>query len=146
MHLPLSKEEEQAVISAIRTAETGTSGEIRVHFERRLKGEVLDNAHKIFLQLGMQQTRLRNATLIVLFLESKKFAILGDKGINDSVPDTFWDETRDLMGGFFRKGEIAHGLCAGITQIGEKLKAFFPSEEDNPNELNDELSHSDSSI
>jgi uncharacterized membrane protein len=144
MRLPLNKEEEQAVVSAIRSAETGTSGEIRVHFERRVKGEALDNARKIFLQLGMQQTRLRNATLIVLFLESKKFAILGDKGINESVPDHFWDETRDLMGGFFRKGEIAHGLCAGITQIGEKLKVFFPADEENPNELSDELSQGDS--
>ena len=144
MRLPLNKEEEQSVVAAIRGAETGTSGEIRVHFERRVEGEVLDNARKIFLQLGMQKTRLRNATLIVLFLESKKFAILGDKGINESVPDNFWDETRDLMGGFFRKGEIAHGLCAGIAQIGEKLKAFFPADEENPNELSDELSQGDS--
>lgn len=144
MRLPLNKEEEQSVVAAIRSAEIGTSGEIRVHFERRIEGEVLDNARKIFLQLGMQKTRLRNATLIVLFLESKKFAILGDKGINESVPDNFWDETRDLMGGFFRKGEIAHGLCAGIAQIGEKLKAFFPADEENPNELSDELSQGDS--
>lgn len=144
MRLPLNKEEEQAVVAAIRHAETGTSGEIRVHFERRVNGEALDNARKIFLQLGMQQTRLRNATLIVLFLESKKFAILGDKGINESVPDHFWDETRDLMGGFFRKGEIAHGLCTGIAQIGEKLKAYFPADEENPNELSDELSQGDS--
>jgi len=143
MHHPLSKEEEQAVIEAIRSAESGTSGEIRVHFERRVKGEVLDNAHQIFLQLGMHKTRLRNATMIVLFPESKKFAILGDKGINETVPENFWDETRDLMGGFFRKGEIAHGLCAGIAHIGEKLKAYFPAEEDNPNELSDELSRND---
>jgi uncharacterized membrane protein len=77
--------------------------------------------------------------LIVVFLESRKFAILGDKGINEAVPDNFWDETRDLMGAFFRQGKMAEGLCAGIAQIGEKLKAFFPAGDDNPNELDDAL-------
>jgi uncharacterized membrane protein len=139
MQLPLSKQEEQQVIAAIQSAERGTSGEIRVHFQRRVKENLLDAAKKTFLGLRMQNTRLRNAALIVVFLESRKFAILGDKGINEAVPDNFWDETRDLMGAFFRQGKMAEGLCAGIAQIGEKLKAFFPAGDDNPNELDDAL-------
>jgi uncharacterized membrane protein len=139
MQLPLSKQEEQQVIAAIQSAEQDTSGEIRVHFQRRAKENLLDAAKKTFLELRMQNTRLRNAALIVVFLESRKFAILGDKGINEAVPDNFWDETRDLMGALFREGKIAEGLCAGIAQIGEKLKAFFPAGDDNPNELDDAL-------
>jgi|NOAtaT_6_FD_contig_61_4964344_length_1793_multi_5_in_0_out_0_2 uncharacterized membrane protein len=139
MQLPLSKKEEQLVIAAIQSAERGTSGEIRVHFQRRVNGNLLETAQRTFLKLGMQNTRLRNAALIVVFLESKKFAILGDKGINDVVPDNFWDETCSLMGSFFRQGKMADGLCAGVAQIGEKLKAFFPAGEENPNELDDTL-------
>lgn len=139
MQLPLSKEEEASVIAAIQSAERDTSGEVRVHFQRRAKGNLLETAKKTFLDLGMRNTRLRNATLIIVFLESRKFAILGDKGINEVVPDNFWDETRDLMGAFFRQEKMAAGLCAGIAQIGEKLKAHFPVGEDNPNELDDAL-------
>lgn len=142
MHLPVTKTEEQAIIEAIRQAETGTSGEIRVHFQRSSKGkDPLEAAQKAFFKLNMHQTRLRNGVLLFMLLEPRKFVILGDKGINDVVPEHFWEETRDLMTGYFRQGKIAEGLCAGITQAGQKLKAFFPADLENPNELTDELSY-----
>ncbi len=139
----LSKEQEQAVILAIRDAEARTSGEIRVHLQHKLDGPVLDVAHKAFFRLNMHQTRQRNGVLFFIVPEKRQFAVLGDQGINACVPLDFWDDIRDLLREHFQKGAFSEGLCAAIVRVGEKLKTFFPASDDNPNELSDELSFDD---
>jgi len=42
----------------------------------------------------MQKTELRNGVLFYLSIKNKKFAILGDKGINASVSENFWDDIK----------------------------------------------------
>lgn len=139
----VSKTQEQEIIQAIREAEGNTSGEIRVHFQRTLKGTVLESAQTAFFQLDMHKTKQRNGVLFFIVPEKRQFAVLGDQGINAIVPENFWDDIRDQMRAFFKKGAFAEGLCAGIHRVGEKLKVFFPVESDNPNELSDELSFED---
>ena len=82
-------EEEDRIIDAIQEAELNTSGEIRVHLEDNLKGDVLQAAQKTFLKLEMHKTEARNGVLIFIAPEQRKFAILGDKGINEKVPKDF---------------------------------------------------------
>ncbi|MDL2314764.1 TPM domain-containing protein, partial [Bacteroidales bacterium OttesenSCG-928-C19] len=68
-------------------------------------------------------------------------AIIGDEGINKTVPENFWEQTKENMLEFFRKGHYSDGIIYGITEAGEKLKAFFPHQgEDDVNELSDEIS------
>lgn len=134
-------EEEQQIIDAIQQAERNTSGEIRVHLEDKLKGEVLDEAAIAFGRLKMQETQNRNGVLIFIAPNDRKFAILGDRGINEKVPANFWDEERDLMLSHFKHGAFADGICAAIAQVGDKLKAHFPYQSDDENELPDEISY-----
>lgn len=136
-----SKLEEQAIISAIRAAELNTSGEIRVHLEDKLKGSVLDVAVEVFKELNMDETQARNGVLILLAPIEKQFAIIGDEGIDAVVPPNFWDEEKDLMQGYFKEGAFCKGICEAIGQIGEKLKAHFPYQDDDVNELPDEISY-----
>ena len=137
----LSKEEEQQVVRAIQLAEHETGGEIRVHIESTCKGNVLDRAAWLFKSLKMHKTALRNGVLIYLSTDDRKFAIIGDSGINAVVPAGFWDDVKDLMTVNFSKGAIAEGFVLGIEKVGEKLKEFFPYQKDDVNELPDDISY-----
>ena len=134
-------EEEQQIIAAIRQAERQTSGEIRVHLEKNARGDILAAAAHTFQQLGMHETQARNGVLIFLAPERREFAIIGDQGINQKVGENFWQEERDLMQRHFRQGAFCAGICEVIEQIGEKLKAHFPYQKDDENELSDEISY-----
>ena len=135
-----SKEEQQLIVDAIKQAEINTSGEIRVHIERKCKEDVLDHAAFMFESLEMQKTELRNGVLIYLAVQDRQLAILGDAGINMKVPKGFWDESRDLMINHFKTGDFAKGLSAGIIRSGEQLKEHYPYQKDDVNELSDEIS------
>ncbi len=135
-----SSEEKKAIKAAIKEAESNTSGEIRVHIENKCKGEVLDRAAYLFKKLGMEKTKLRNGVLFYLALKNRKFAILGDRGINAVVPDNFWDDIAGMMTEKFRDGKFTEGLVQGILKAGEHLKAHFPHQKDDVNELSDEIS------
>jgi uncharacterized membrane protein len=137
----LSKDEESLVVKAIQKAEHQTSGEVRVHIESSCPGQVLDRAAWLFKSLKMHKTAQRNGVLIYLSLDDRNFAIIGDAGINAVVPTGFWDDVKVLMFTAFSKGLIANGIVDGIEQVGEKLKEFFPYQDDDVNELSDEISY-----
>ncbi|MCB0570002.1 MAG: TPM domain-containing protein [Phaeodactylibacter sp.] len=135
-------EEEERIIRAIREAEHNTSGEIRVHLEANCKRPAMREAVRTFRRLGMHKTKERNAVLIFIAPERREFAIIGDQGINEKVPDNFWQEERDLMQEHFRSEAFAEGICQAIRKAGEKLRDFFPYQQDDTNELPDDISYS----
>ena len=88
----------------------------------------------------MDKTEQRNGVLLYIAVESKQFAILGDEGINAKVSEDFWDLEKELMLSHFKKAEYTKGIELAILKVGEKLKEFFPYQEDDTNELSDEIS------
>jgi uncharacterized membrane protein len=138
-----TEQQQQQVQDAIAQAELNTSGEIRVHIDKRCKEEPMKMAIAVFEKLGMHKTEQRNAVLFYLAMDDKKLAILGDKGINEAVPTNFWDEIRDLMVSHFKKGEFTEGLSKGIVMAGEQLKSAFPYQSDDTNELSNEITFED---
>ena len=132
--------EQNQIKTAIEKAELDTSGEIRVHVENLCKGDVLDKAAFVFKQLGMEKTELRNGVLIYLAIKDRKFAIIGDLGINSVVPEGFWDNIKKEMLVSFQKNEFCTGLCNAIEAVGEHLKKYFPYKKDDVNELKDDIS------
>ena len=135
-----SQQEKDDIRQSIEQAELNTSGEIRVHIEDECDEDVLDRAAFIFGKLKMDKTEQRNGVLFYLALASKKFAILGDKGINAVVPEDFWDKIKDEMAEHFQQGEFAKGLATGIEKAGQSLKSHFPYQKDDVNELPDDIS------
>lgn len=125
---------------AIKSAELDTSGEIRVHVEAKCQGDAKDQAAFLFEKLGMHKTEQRNGVLFYVAVKNRKFAILGDVGINRVVPENFWDDIRDRMLNSFRDNHFSEGLIEGITQAGKQLKKHFPYQKDDENELPDEIS------
>ena len=137
----LNNEEDRRIVEAIKQAELNTSGEIKVHIENHCRGKVEERSLFIFNHLKLNETRQRNGVLIYLAVRDHKFAILGDKGINDVVEADFWNDIRDLMATAFKEGRFADGLEQCIMRCGEKLKTYFPYQSDDINEIPDEISY-----
>jgi uncharacterized membrane protein len=135
-----SASEKEKIKEAIQEAELNTSGEIRVHIENKCKEDVLDRASFLFHKLEMDKTELRNGVLFYLAVKSHHFAILGDRGINEVVPEDFWENIKEMMADHFREGDFMEGLTKGITEAGLSLKEHFPYTSDDVNELPDDIS------
>lgn len=136
-----SESDRNQIIAAIQAAEKETSGEIQVHIENHCGDSVLDRAAEVFETLKMHMTKERNAVLFYLAVEDHQFAVLGDCGINQLVPEDFWEEIRNEMLADFKKTDFTEGLCKGIKKCGEALKVHFPYQNKGDiNELPDEIS------
>ena len=129
----LTADQQKTVVDAVRFAENGTSGEIRIHIEGECNTTPLKRAEELFGRLGMHKTKLRNGVLIYVACNSKVFAIIGDKGINEVVPENFWEDVIRIMSIRFREGRFAEGLAEAVAASGEKLKRFFPVSKDDIN-------------
>ncbi len=136
----LSKEQKAKITEAIKAAELNTSGEIRLHIESSCTIDIMDRAAYLFSHLHMHKTKERNGVLFYLAIDNRQFAILGDAGINQKVPADFWNSTKETMLEEFNAGKMAEGIEIGIRMAGEQLKAHFPFQIDDTNELSDEIS------
>ncbi len=138
----LTQEEEQKIIEAIRVAEKETSGEIRVHIENDSTKHCLEHAKEVFHLLHMDETAEKNGILFYVAVHTHQFAIIGDSGIDEKVPDNFWNDVKDTVTGEFSKGNKADGLILGILEAGQKLQQYFPYNKEDKNELSDDISKS----
>lgn len=78
--------------------------------------------------------------LFYLAVSDRKFAIIGDGGINAKVPAGFWDEISLHLQKNFKENRFTEGLSEGIIMAGLQLKKHFPYQADDVNELPDEIS------
>ncbi len=121
-------------------AELDTSGEIRVHIENQCSGDVMERAAFVFNRLDMHKTEKRNGILFYLAIHHRKFAIIGDQGINAVVPENYWDRIKANMVEKFAEGDFCNGLTDAILDTGVQLKKHFPYQSNDINELSDEIS------
>jgi uncharacterized membrane protein len=136
-------EEQQRIKRAVEDAEKHTSGEIRVCLEKKCSENVLHRAARYFHKLDMHKTRLRNGVLIYVATVDRKFAIIGDKGINNVVPENFWNETKNDMLEHFKQDKLVEGIVTGIAIAGEHLQKYFPHQLNDKNELPDDIAFMD---
>ena len=136
----LSKTEEKEIVDAIISAELNTSGEIRVHIERKTKISHYNRSVELFHKLKMNETAAKNGVLIYVAVEDKKFVIYGDTAIDAVVADDFWDAIKDSMQKQFKQGNFKQGIIEGILKTGEALKLHFPWQENDKDELPNEIS------
>ena len=138
-----NEEEQQRIRTAVEDAEKHTSGQLRVCIEKTCSENVLDRAAKYFHQLDMHKTKLRNGVLIYVATVDRKFAIIGDAGINKVVPANFWDDTKEDMLQHFKFGNLVEGIVTGLEIAGDHLQKFFPHKADDKNELSDDIAFMD---
>ena len=138
-----SSAEEKRIISAIKRVEKISSGEIRVHIDESNSTDLMDRAKKAFYALGMNATIERNGVLFYISTNQNGFVVLGDVGINNIIPDGFWDNLKDEVLKHFSKNKRIEGILKGIKIVGVFLKEHFPYK-NAMNELPDEISRSTS--
>ncbi|MBK9477626.1 MAG: TPM domain-containing protein [Bacteroidetes bacterium] len=141
MNTFFSPEEEQLIVQAIAKAELQTSGEIKLHVESRCWFSAMWRAKKLFALLNLQDTAQKNGVLIYIAIKSRKFAILGDAGINELVGQNFWNQTKEIMQSEFRNGNFFAGAMKGIESAGEQLRHHFPFQKNDTNELSNDVSY-----
>jgi uncharacterized membrane protein len=136
-----SKEEKNAIVSAIREAEQQTSGEIRVYVESHCRFvEALDRAAEVFAILKMSETSGHNAVLIYLAVKDRQLAIFGDHAIHEKVGEEFWRKEVIQMLTHFQNCQYAQATTKVILDIGAALKFHFPYDRQTDiNELPDDI-------
>ena len=130
----------EAVLAAIREAETATSGEIRVSISPFFWGNIRKAAEKAFSRMGMTTTSQHNGILFFIIPGRRQFVILGDQGIHEKVGQEFWEHLAAAMSGHFKHKDFTAGLLAGIKEAGDQLSRHFPYDaQSDVNELPDAI-------
>lgn len=139
----LTQDQEERIVESIRQAEEATSGEVRVHIEKKCKAEsAIERAKEVFAELKMHETEFRNGVIVYVAFKDHKAAIWGDEGIHDKVGQAFWEDELALLIKYFKEDDYETGLSEVVLQIGQKLKENFPYEQKGEtNELSDEISY-----
>jgi uncharacterized membrane protein len=135
----LTAREKEEIQESIRLAEGNTSGEIRIHIDKKCETDPMERAIAVFNKLKMYETQERNGVLIYVSFTDKKLAIIGDHGINEVVPTDFWESTKNELIFRFKRNELAQGLIDAVTEAGKQLKEYFPIKIDDKNELSNEI-------
>jgi uncharacterized membrane protein len=134
-------EEQSKIVAAIAEAENHTSGEIRVHIEKKCVGDPVQRAIRVFAELKMHETAERNGILFYLAIDTHAFALVGDEGIHKKVGQEFWEIVRNKSLDEFKHHRMAQGLIHGILECGQQLKKYFPhGGASDKNELHDDIS------
>ena len=135
-----SAQEQQLIMDAIQTAESKTSGEIRVHIENFCFGSEVMRAQKVFTKLKMHLTNERNGVLIYIAVSHKKIAIIGDEGIHKKLGDEYWENLVKNLISNFQKNKKGEGLAESIIECGKQLGNFFPRRAGDKDELSNSIS------
>src|SRR4029077_10623439 len=97
------------IVAAIREAEKGTSGHIRVFISHKHVEDPIVAAQTEFLRMGMGKYPDRNGVLIFVAPRAHKFAVIGDEGVHSKCGEQFWGEVAEAMSGYFRKADFTSG-------------------------------------
>ena len=135
----LQQLEDDRIVSAIQSAESTTSGEIRVFISDDEPADPLAGAKLQFERMEMTNTRDRNGVLIFVAPKSRNFAIVGDEGVHAKCGEQFWQRIAQEMTTHFKQGHFTEGLIHGIAAAGQVLAEHFPRKSDDVNELPDEV-------
>jgi uncharacterized membrane protein len=100
-------------------------------------------ARRHFDRMGMAGTPHRNAVLVFLAPRSRRFAVIGDRGVHEKCGDAFWGELASAMAAHFKRGEFTEGLLHGIERAGALLAEHFPAEPGARNEAPKDLEEVD---
>ncbi len=134
-------EEKQRIVKAVQEAEQRTSGEVRVFVESKCSYvDAIDRATEIFFNLGMQNTKERNAVLLYVALKDHQLAVFGDEGIHQKVGTEFWRKEVFKMIKNFSRDNYAEGISQCVEDIGNALQLNFPFDnKTDKNELPDDI-------
>ncbi len=106
----------------------------------KAKSQAVNNrAMRYFAESGVYCTRDHCGVLIYVSYFEKRIRIIADKGINEKISPDLWDLIADEMSDDLKKGRGKEAFITAIKRCGELLAEYFPSEKENPDELENGL-------
>ena len=134
----------KAIEKAIAASEGEHAGEIRFAVEAALDGRALfkgqssrDRALDVFSQLRVWDTQHNTGLLIYLLLADRTVEIVADRGIHEKVGTQEWEKICKSMQTAFKQSNFEGGVIAGVQAVTQHLKAHFPVNANDRNELPD---------
>ena len=129
---------------AIKAGEATHSGQVRFVVEGALDGVPLfrdqsarERALDIFSQLRIWDTAHNNGVLIYLLLADRRVEIVADRGIDEKVGASGWENICRDMETDFKAGNFEAGAIKGIAAVSRELARYFPAKGAQRNELPD---------
>ncbi len=128
--------------SAVKSAETDHSGEIRIAIEGDLdllplwRGQPpRDRAIEVFSALRVWDTTHNNGVLIYVLLADRDVEIVADRGYGSRVGEAEWERVCRVIEHEFAAGRWEDGLLKGIEEASRIVAAHFPFAEGDRDEL-----------
>lgn len=125
------------VREAVEAAERTTSAEIVVSVAPFFVGRVWQAAQRAFTRLGVSRTRGRNGVLVFVVPSRRQVVLLADDRALAEVDPSVWSETATQIATAFAHGHGTTGLVDGIERLARSLRAPFPHQPADVNELPD---------
>ncbi len=134
----------RAIEKAITASESEHTGEIRFAIESALDGVPLfkgqssrARALDVFSQMRVWDTQHNTGLLIYLLLADRTVEIVADRGIHEKVGSEAWEKICTQMEREFKQSNFEGGVIAGVQAVTKHLKAHFPTDHNDRNELSD---------
>lgn len=136
-----TQEELDGIKKATKEAELLTSGEIKVAIRSDCRRglSTKEQALEDFYRLGLDKTQDKTGVLVLIILQQRAVEVLADKGINDKVPDGYWNEVVETIASGFKEGKGYEGVYQAVSKIGELLAKNFPRKPEDVDEISDEV-------
>lgn len=136
-----TEDETRRIVSAIRTCEQQTSGEMRVFIEgKNPYVSPMDRAVEVFGHLKMHETDHRNGVLLYIAHKHHEVALFADEGIYQKAGADFWNAEVKNMIANFKDNHLPEGIIQCVLDVGEALAAAFPYiPTEDKNELPDDI-------
>jgi putative membrane protein len=114
----------------------GYTPALRLLVPRRAQRQATsDYSKRLFVELGVTETRDRSGVLIVLSEFERRVEILGDRGIHEHLGAEAWQALVGNLVASIKRGRAAEGLRSVIESLGRELSSKFPPRADDVNEL-----------
>ena len=97
--------------------------------------EVEEEATKSFFMERLYETKENNGILLFISVFEKRAWILADRGINERIEQSEWQNIVDTLTAEIRKDNRGDGICRAIERIGAILKDHFPYKRNDTDEL-----------
>ncbi|ASV05832.1 hypothetical protein B2G47_07150 [Leptospira interrogans serovar Canicola] len=139
-----STEDLEKIEPAVSKSEILHKGEIKVILEsglsvfRIIEGlTTKQRAEELFSQKRIWDTEENTGILIYIQLIDRKIELLADRGIYKKIGQGKLDEICQRMEARLRSGHYLESILFAIEEFTLLLQKYFPSVEQNPNELSD---------
>lgn len=127
----LDRQALDALQAAVREAEAGHDGEIRLVIERSMplvrawRQRVRERAEELFAHLRVWDTPSRSGVLVYVNLAERRLELVADEGIRAVAADARWDELCDGAAARMQRGEPLPALRELLLAIGAEIRKHF---------------------